>query len=207
MALLSFAGFCRHSDAAILRWSDVSFTATHVELQFIKRKNNQYKMKQRVRIARLPGRAICVQALLEAWKARTYAGPDSAVFRGFDGRTAGRNPAACSLGKEAISYGQYSYYLNKLLAPRLGLTEAQFKARFGTQSCRSGGASAAANAGVPFEVWGQHGAWRSRDAQLVYMGLDLPSILSTTKAILGSMTEGEAILLSSDSESDSEDTL
>jgi integrase len=205
-ALLSFAGFCRHSDAALLLWRDIAFASTHVELTFTLRKNNQYKLKQRVRIASLPAEPVCVVALLRAWRLRTYAGLNSPVFRGFDGHAAFRNPAASRLGALPLAYEQYARYLRQLLAPIVGISAAEFQRRFGTQSCRSGGASAAANAGIPFEVWGQHGSWRSRDAQLVYMSLDLDACLSTTRAILGSaglgLTEGEAILLSSDSEDD-----
>ena len=46
-----------------------------------------------------------------------------------------------------------------------------FLATFRTQSRRSGGASAAANAGVPMERWGQHGSWNSLSAQRAYMQL------------------------------------
>jgi integrase len=203
-ALLSFAGFCRHSDAALLLWRDIIFAPSHVELTFTLRKNNQYKLKQRVRIASLPAAEVCVVALLRAWRLRTMTGPACPVFRGFDGAAAARNPAAVQLYDDSLSYDQYARYLRRLLAPIVGISEEAFQRRFGTQSCRSGGASAAANAGIPFEVWGQHGAWRSRDSQLVYMSLDLETCLSTTRAILGpaGLTVGEAILLSSDSDDD-----
>ena len=205
-ALLSFAGFCRHSDAALLLWRDIVFASTHVELVFTLRKNNQYKLKQRVRIASMPAEPVCVVALLRAWRLRTFAGLNSPVFRGFDGRTAASDPKATLLGSLPLSYDQYARYLRQLLGPIVGASAAEMKRRFGTHSCRSGGASAAANAGIPFEVWGQHGAWNTHSAQLVYMSLDMESCLSTTRAILSSsgrgLTEGEAILLSSDSEDD-----
>ena len=39
----------------------------------------------------------------------------------------------------------------------IGLDTAQF----GTQSCRAGGATLAANIGIPDRLWREHGCWRS----------------------------------------------
>eukprot|EP00873_Tetraselmis_striata_P016501 jgi/Tetstr1/436765/TSEL_025545.t1 len=77
-------------------------------------------------------------------------------------------------------------YLARWLSPLLtpALTEAAFLTRFGAQSSRSGGASAAANADIPFATWGQHSGWKSTSARLRYMGLDEEHILSVSRAIL-----------------------
>ncbi len=56
--------------------------------------------------------------------------------------------------------------------------------KFGSHSGRIGGASAAANAGVPMERWGQHGSWRSALAQRSYMELSEENILSVSRAIM-----------------------
>lgn len=202
-ALVCFAGFCRYNDAALLRWDHAVFSDTHLELTFTQRKNNQYKLKQRVRIARTPSAPVCVPSLLLAWRSRTMSSPSGPIFRGFDGRAANRDPAATPLLPNVLPYEQYARYLRRLLVPILGLPEDEIQRRFGTHSCRSGGASAAANAGIPFEVWGQHGAWRSRSAQLVYMGLDLDRCLSTTRTILGSEANTmQAVCEVSDSDED-----
>ena len=42
-----------------------------------------------------------------------------------------------------------------------GLTPEEFKGQYGSQSGRIGFDSAAFNAGVPAELWGQHGDWAS----------------------------------------------
>ena len=49
---------------------------------------------------------------------------------------------------------------------------------------RSGAASAAANAGVQWELWGQHGDWKSKDAQAAYMKRDAASVLSVSRAAM-----------------------
>jgi hypothetical protein len=61
---------------------------------------------------------------------------------------------------------------------------ASFRKQFGTESGRSGSASAAANAGVPFELWGQHGDCHSKKAQIMYMKSDVDSILSVSRAVM-----------------------
>ena len=58
---------------------------------------------------------------------------------------------------------------------------------FGSQSGRSGGASASTNAGVPWERWGQHGSWQSASAQRAYMQLSDENILGVSRTI---MTQG-----------------
>ena len=55
---------------------------------------------------------------------------------------------------------------------------------FGSQSGRSGGASAAANAGVPWERWGQHGSSLSALAQRAYMQLFDDNILGVSRTIM-----------------------
>eukprot|EP00873_Tetraselmis_striata_P009104 jgi/Tetstr1/429368/TSEL_019283.t1 len=62
---------------------------------------------------------------------------------------------------------------------------------YGLLRRRSGGASAAANADIPFATWGQHGGWKSTSAQLRYMGLDEEHVLSVSRAILSLAEEDE----------------
>ncbi len=57
--------------------------------------------------------------------------------------------------------------------------------KFATQSGRSGGASAAANAEVPAELWGQHGDWKTMDAQKRYMKTHPTRLLSVSRAAMG----------------------
>ncbi len=63
----------------------------------------------------------------------------------------------------------------------------EFSSVYGSQSGRSGAASAAANAGVPMELWGQHGDWKSVASQKAYMKRDPASILSVSRATMTSL--------------------
>ena len=77
-----------------------------------------------------------------------------------------------------LKFSPYRRYLNIWFGPLLGLSPDEFLSKFGSHSGRIGGASAAANAGVPMERWGQHGSWRS------YMELSEENILSVSRAIM-----------------------
>ena len=92
-----------------------------------------------------------------------------------------KSPGSTTPGKDMISYSQLRLYLSLWFGKTLGLTPKEFRKELGTQSGRSGGASAAANARVPYELWGQHGAWGSR-AQLAYMKRDTTSLMSVSQA-------------------------
>ena len=190
--MAGFAGMARYSDCAQLRWQDIEFEPLYVVLRFVKRKHKVYKLKSSVRIARLEGRTVCFYSLLQQWLARSGGSPGGVVFPGFAARLPRRLTPSVP-----ISDFRYRTCLS------VGLSPEAFLLRFGTQSARSGGASAASNAGVPFEVWGQHGGWSSRASQLVYMACDVPTTLSTTVAIMPSVTAGDwhnAALVDSDSD-------
>ena len=57
------------------------------------------------------------------------------------------------------------------------------KRQYGLHSLRAGGASAAANAGVPNRMFKRHGRWRSKNAKDGYVEDSLTSRLQVSKAI------------------------
>ncbi len=59
----------------------------------------------------------------------------------------------------------------------LGISTREFKALCGSQSCRSGCASAASNADIPLELWGHHGDWATYKSQKRYMKNDIKAII------------------------------
>ena len=62
---------------------------------------------------------------------------------------------------KAIKYAQYMRYLSLWFGGILGLTMEEFKSQYSSKSSRIGSASAASNAGIPVELWGQHSDWTS----------------------------------------------
>eukprot|EP00873_Tetraselmis_striata_P005595 jgi/Tetstr1/425859/TSEL_016236.t1 len=195
-AAVSFAGFCRYSDLRVLRWEDVSFLPTYLEFRFVKRKNDQHRLCGKVRVAKMHGAVVCVYGLLRRYQAVMirWATPTLPVFPGFSG-TVLRHKGELGMvpSSSPIEYPTFRRYLARWLGPLLtpAMTESAFQSRFGTQSSRSGGASAAANADIPFATWGQHGGWKSTSAQPRYMGLDEEHVLSVSRAILSLAEEDE----------------
>ena len=79
------------------------------------------------------------------------------VFRGFNGRLVAKNSRATAPGPKKITYDQFLRLLSLWFSGVMGVLVVAFRKQFATQSGRSGGASAASNAGVLAELWGQHG--------------------------------------------------
>ena len=185
MGAICFAGFARPSEPANLRWKHIKFETNHVIVTFHRRKNKIYR-EFRVRIANVQG-PCCPASLLRTWCSMRngLANPEAPVFPGFDGRRVQSHGATRTpLGTGCITYAQFRRYFTKWLAPLMNMTETAFTAKFGMQSGRSGGGTAAARHNIPFELWGAHGGWQSREAQMRYMELDLDQALSVTRAAL-----------------------
>ncbi len=77
----------------------------------------------------------------------------------------------------------------------LGIFTQEFKAQYGSQSGRSGGASAASNVDIDLELWGQHGDWASFNSQKRYMKMDVKDPLSVS---LAAMNVSSSITLNAD---------
>ena len=120
-------------------------------------------------------------------KLREFTGgaEDLFVFRGFTGRLVAKSPEKTAPGPERISYDQYLRFLGLWFSDVLGISLEAFRKQFATQSGRSGGASAAANAGVPAELWGHHGDRKSFESQRRYMKIDPTRLLSVSRAATG----------------------
>jgi hypothetical protein len=202
LAAVTFAGFCRPGEPIRLLWRNVGFTATHVTLDLLRRKNRIYR-ETKVRIGFNPSAACCPASLLQRWSAIRFGDthPDSPVFPTFNGRLMGRGEDRVVLSDSAcLSDRQMRLWLAKWLAPHMGLTEKEFQQKFGMKSFRSGGASAAGAANIPFEIWGSHGGWQTREAQLRYMEIDLAQALSVSTTVTGGPLP-RALSPESDSES------
>ncbi len=66
----------------------------------------------------------------------------------------------------------------------MGVSPDGFRCQFETWSGRSGMAPTAYNAGMSFELWGQHGNLSSYGAQKVYMQSDRVFLLSVSQATM-----------------------
>ena len=158
ICLVGFVGFLRFSEVAHLRESDVHIFHDHAELFIEASKTDQYRDGSWVVIAR-SDLVTCPVAMLERYM-KLGKVSNSPLFRGIDRTKFGEQLRK----KGGISYTRVrELVLQKLAA--LGFDPKQF----GLHSLRSGGASAAANAGVPDRLFKRHGRWRSENAKDGYV--------------------------------------
>jgi hypothetical protein len=186
MAVIMFGAMCRYDDASGLRWRNIRFVedGSGFEITFEKRKNAQYRQGNKVLVASCPGAVVCPMSLLRQLRVYTGGSEDLFVFRGFNGRLVAKNPGSTTPGPDKIPYDQMLRFMGLWFSGVLGTSVALFKKQWATQSGRSGSASAAANAGIPAELWGQHGDWHSMAAQKVYMKSDTESLLAVSRAAM-----------------------
>ena len=161
ICLLGYAGFFRFNELASLKESDVKFYEDHVEVFVESSKTDQYREGAWVPIART-GSKICPVAMLERyWNLGEISGDiDRLLFRGLTKTKQGYRLRPSG----GISYSRVrELLLDKL--KEVGLNPKEF----GLHSLRSGGATAAANAGVPDRIFKRHGRWLSENAKDGYM--------------------------------------
>jgi hypothetical protein len=95
-----------------------------------------------------------------------------------------KDPQKTVPSKVPIKYAQYVRYLSPWFGEVLGISTQELKTQYGSQSGRSGGASAASNADIDLELWGQHGDWASFNSQKRYMKKDVKALLSVSMAVM-----------------------
>ena len=86
---------------------------------------------------------------------------DDFLFSSFNCRLVAKNSGKLIPTVMAIKYAKSMRYLSLWFGGNLGLTPEEFKGQYGSQSGRICSASVASNAGIPAELWGQHGDWDS----------------------------------------------
>lgn len=162
---VAFCGFFRYDDLTKIFVDWIVFSESHMEIFLESRKNDQYREGHWVAISAIPNCVSCPVRLTLALIERAQLQGHRPLFS-----------AVCRLGvykSAAISYSN----MRELMLEKfesIGLP----RDRFGTHSCRAGGATAAANAGVPDRVWMEHGGWRSHRAAAGYIKTSLQVKLS-----------------------------
>lgn len=172
---LAFAGFFRYSDLANIYVDWVVFHPNHMEIFLEKRKSDQYREGHWIVIARWPGCIACPVKLAKRLIARLSLQGHRPLLSTFAGSKYGKAPAPYS----AVRNGM----LDKFAA--IGLD----KAKFGTHSCRAGGATLVANMGIPDRVWMELGGWRSVRAARGYIKTAVETKMQVTQAMFEHLTE------------------
>ena len=140
-ALLVFGAFLRYDELANLRYCDVTFAGDSMSVQITSSKTDQYREGATVLVVRTHS-ATCPVAIMEKYYSMAALPPASTlrVFRGIVHAKEGDRLRATG----ALSYTRMRELLLENLK-QLGYDSRSY----GLHGLRAGGASAAANAGVP----------------------------------------------------------
>lgn len=173
--LLAFSAFLRYDELAKLRCCDISFGYQSMTVKVLSSKTDQYRQGDSVIVART-GSPTCPVTMLERYFQMASLSRESKLrlFRGI---------VVTGSGERLRAGGSLSYtrlrelFLKKLAA--LGFDPKQF----GLHSLRAGGASTAANAGVPDRLFKRHGRWRSETAKDGYIKDSVPALMSVSQSL------------------------
>lgn len=155
---LAFFGFLRYADLAVLRVDWVAVESHHLDLFLEHRKTDQFRVGQWVVVCAWAGSPACPVALITRLLERAALSGHRPLFSAL---TAAGDAYAST---KPIAYPELrTLFLEKFAA--IGLDTK----KFGTHSCRAGGATLAANNGVPDKLWREHGGWRSARAAQGYV--------------------------------------
>ena len=173
MCLVGYAGFFRFDELAKLKEADVSFYEEHMEIFVESSKTDQLREGAWVVIARTKNK-LCPVAMLERYfTLGAITGEDTKfLFRGLC-NTKNYSKLRNSGG---LSYTRAREVVLDMLTA-IGLDRKQF----GLHSLRAGGASAAANSGVPDRFFKRHGRWKSENAKDGYVKDSLDERLKVSR--------------------------
>ena len=175
ICLLSFAGFFRYDEVANLRESDVTFFEDHMVVYVESSKTDQYRDGARVVIARTAS-ATCPVRMMERYRdeANITSDAEKFMFRGL---------VSSKSGTKLRSSGNLSYTrVRELVLDMLAMIGLD-RAKYGLHSLRAGGATAAANAGVPERCFKRHGRWKSENAKDGYVKDTMQERLSVSQKL------------------------
>ena len=177
MCLVSFAGFLRFSELVNLRRSDLKFFQTHMSLYIEKSKTDQHREGNSLMIARtnLPTCPVC---MLERYLHVANIDEFSSEFI-FRSLIFHKSKHMYTLkGNKPISYTRAREILLDALES-IGLD----KSKFGLHSLISGGATAAASAGISDRLFKKHGRWATDTAKDGYVKENISEKLSVSKSL------------------------
>ncbi|KAL5473775.1 hypothetical protein EMCRGX_G028330 [Ephydatia muelleri] len=172
VCLVAFAGFMRCDELIRLRCEDITFNAEGMIINIVSSKTDQYREGSSLVIARTGG-LTCPVGMMEKYFLMDHT-PKACVFRGI---------SVTKEGERLRKTGGLSYTrLRELLLQKITQLGYDPKA-FGMHSLRAGGATAAANAGVPDRLFKRHGRWKSESAKDGYVKDSVERRLEVSKQL------------------------
>ena len=173
--LTAFYGFMRFSEVANIRRSDIIFKDTFVKIFIEKSKTDIYRDGMWIHIAACSN--ICPVAQIKEYLALAKIKTNSSEFI-FRAISRGKRKTLRKKNSP-ISYSRVRELFIEVLK-RIGKNWREY----GLHSLRSGGATLAANQGVPDRLFKRHGRWKSDKAKDGYIEDDVKKLLSVTKNLI-----------------------
>ena len=172
ICLLPFAVFLRFDELAKLVLSDVKIENDMLRLFIQSSKTDQYRNGAWIVVAS-SRKATCPVVMMNCYLDRAGLSSDSPLFCQLSKTKCGYKPRS-----KGLSYSRLRELVLEVFKDIVPDISA-----FGTHSHRSGGSTAAANAGVPDRLFKRHGRWASGSAKHGYVQVSLSSRLSVSKAL------------------------
>ena len=172
--ILAYAGFFRIQEVLHIKHGDIHFNSGYVVINVDVSKTGQLRKGNEVVISVGSGGKTCPVKILRRCLTEVERYPVQLghfVYRALSKCKSGRKLVAIN---RPVSYSKIRKYF-----------KVNFKdiSLFRTHSLRAGGASAAANAGVPDRLFQRHGRWRSVFAKNGYVDDSLGSRLTVSKML------------------------
>ena len=178
MCLLGYAGFFRFSEISSIRMQDIVFQDDHVSILIPHSKTDKLRQGSHVKIANTQNSTCPVRMLSRYLKqAAIPPGSNEYIFRQLTYMKK-TNTYKLRSNDKPISYTRTREFILTAFES-IGLK----KSSFGLHSLRSGGASAAAAAGVSDRLFKKHGRWKSETAKDGYVHENIEEVLSISKKL------------------------
>ena len=169
MVMVMWCGLLRYSDMRNIFVCCVKFFPSHMEIFLCKRKNDQFRKGDMVFIGRGAHATSCPVGMVQALIRRGGFKGRVPLFQGWDGRVARwRGLDGLVLSGMPVTYDQCRVAFFRVVSKATARPKDELRAQFGTQSCRSGGATVLAHR-VEFRLFQQHGAWASASSAHRYI--------------------------------------
>ncbi|CAL5224725.1 g7457 [Coccomyxa viridis] len=158
---LGFCGFLRYDDLSRLTVEQITVSPDleSLEIRLGTRKNSPYRSGGDITVTAVNGFADPVQLV--------------AILIRHAGLVDGSRPLFSAVtrcqGREVYGSTPISYGCLRVAMLEVFLEVGLPKEKFGTHSMRSGGATLAANSGVPDRLWMEHGGWKSFRSAVGYV--------------------------------------
>ena len=177
---LSFCNFLRYSEASFIRRSDIDLQPSHLKIFIEKSKPDIYRNGNWIYIARVNSK-LCPVATLQRYlnMAKLNENSEEFIFRSI---TSHRNHQQRTLRKKNVPL---SYTKARELLLDVVTAVGMLREKFALHSLRSGGALAAAYAGVNDRLFKSHGRWRSESGKDGYVDDNIEALLTVSR-MLGS---------------------